>query len=117
MRTVAVVLAGGSGRRFGSDRPKQMRALAGRNLIEHCVQAFDKAPVVDAVLVVVAPDIEDDARRAVADYGKVSEVILGGPSRTDSTRQAIGWLTTATQTRADPAEPDSEDRPAPEEDS
>ena len=109
MRTVAVVLAGGSGRRFGSDRPKQMRALAGRNLIEHCVQAFDKAPVVDAVLVVVAPDIEDEVRRAVADYGKVAGVILGGPSRTDSTRQAIGWLTSARGIGADPAEPDGGD--------
>lgn len=109
MRTVAVVLAGGSGRRFGSDRPKQMRALAGRNLIEHCVRAFDQAPAVDAVLVVVAPDIEDEVRRAVAGYGKVAGVILGGPSRTDSTRQAIGWLTTARRTQADPPGPDGED--------
>jgi 2-C-methyl-D-erythritol 4-phosphate cytidylyltransferase len=108
MGTVAVVLAGGSGSRFGSDRPKQMRALAGRNLIEHCVQAFDKSPAVDEVLVVVAPDIEDEVRRAVADYGKVAGVILGGPSRTDSTRQAIGWLT-ARRTGAEPAEPDGED--------
>ena len=75
MRTVAVVLAGGSGQRFGSDRPKQLRALAGRNLIEHCVRAFDQAPAVDDVLVVVAPDIEDEVRRAIAGYGKVAGVI------------------------------------------
>jgi 2-C-methyl-D-erythritol 4-phosphate cytidylyltransferase len=109
MRTVAVVLAGGSGRRFGSDRPKQLRALAGRNLIEHCVQAFDQAPAVDDVLVVVAPDIEDEVRRAVGDYRKVAGVILGGPSRTDSTRQAIGWLTTAGRAAGDRAESGAED--------
>ncbi|HUA43045.1 MAG TPA: IspD/TarI family cytidylyltransferase [Streptosporangiaceae bacterium] len=109
MRTVAVVLAGGSGSRFGSDRPKQLRALAGRNLIEHCVRAFDQAPAVDDVLVVVAPDIEDEVRQAIAGYRKVAGVILGGLSRTDSTRQAIGWLTTGGRAGADPAEPGGPD--------
>jgi 2-C-methyl-D-erythritol 4-phosphate cytidylyltransferase len=109
MRTVAVVLAGGSGRRFGSDRPKQLRALAGRNLIEHCVQAFDQAPAVDEVLVVVAPDIEAEVRKATASYGKVIDVILGGPSRTDSTRQAIGWLRAASRAGHDRTEADGPD--------
>jgi 2-C-methyl-D-erythritol 4-phosphate cytidylyltransferase len=109
MRTVAVVLAGGSGRRFGSDRPKQLRALAGRNLVEHCVQAFDQAPAVDEVLVVVAPDIEAEVRKATASYGKVVDVILGGPSRTDSTRQAIGWLQAARRAGADQTEADGPD--------
>jgi 2-C-methyl-D-erythritol 4-phosphate cytidylyltransferase len=109
MRTVAVVLAGGSGRRFGSDRPKQLRALAGRNLIEHCVQAFDQATAVDEVLVVVAPDIEAEVRKATASYGKVVDVIPGGPSRTDSTRQAIGWLRSADRAGADRAVADGPD--------
>jgi 2-C-methyl-D-erythritol 4-phosphate cytidylyltransferase len=103
MRTVAVVLAGGSGRRFGSGRPKQLRELAGRNLIEYCVRAFDQAPAVDEVLVVVAPDIEDEVRQETAAYRKVAGVILGGSSRTDSTRQAIGWLATATRASDGPA--------------
>ena len=58
MRTVAVVLAAGSGRRFGSAKPKQLGLLAGRTLVEHCLRAFDAAPAVDEVVVVAAPDIE-----------------------------------------------------------
>jgi 2-C-methyl-D-erythritol 4-phosphate cytidylyltransferase len=92
MRTVAVVLAGGSGRRFGAARPKQLGLLAGRTLIEHCVRAFDAAPAVDEVIVVAAPDITAEVRQATAAYPKVSSVIPGGASRTDSTRQAISWL-------------------------
>ncbi len=92
MRTVAVVLAGGSGRRFGAARPKQLGLLAGRTLIEHCVRAFDAAPAVDEVIVVTAPDIAAEVRQATAAYPKVSSVIPGGASRTDSTRQAISWL-------------------------
>jgi len=93
MRTVAVVLAGGSGRRFDSSIPKQLRVLAGRNLIEHCVLAFGQAPAVDDVLVVAAPDISQQVRRDLAGYRKLADVIAGGASRTDSTRQALQWLT------------------------
>jgi len=92
MRTVAVVLAGGSGRRFGSAKPKQLGLLAGRTLIEHCVRAFDAAPAVDEVVVVTAPEIEGEVRSGTAGYRKVTGVIPGGASRTDSTRQALSWL-------------------------
>jgi 2-C-methyl-D-erythritol 4-phosphate cytidylyltransferase len=95
MRTVAVVLAGGSGSRFGSARPKQLGVLSGRNLIEHCVLAFETAPGIDTVLVVTAQGTEDEVRRTVAGYRKVAAVIPGGRSRTDSTRQAISWLASA----------------------
>ena len=44
MRTVAVVLAAGSGQRFGGELPKQLQRLAGRTLIEHSVGAFQDAP-------------------------------------------------------------------------
>lgn len=92
MRTVAVVLAGGAGRRFDSASPKQLRVLAGRTLIEHCVLAFDQAPAVDDVLVVAASDISQQVRRDLAAYHKVADVINGGASRTGSTRQALSWL-------------------------
>lgn len=92
MRTVAVVLAGGSGSRFGSTGPKQLRVLAGRNLIEHCVQSFDRAPSIDDVLVVATADTNEQIRQLLAGYGKLTDVINGGVTRTDSTRQALGWL-------------------------
>jgi 2-C-methyl-D-erythritol 4-phosphate cytidylyltransferase len=93
MRTVAVVLAAGSGSRFGSVSPKQLRILAGRNLIEHCVQAFEDAPGIDEVLVVTGAAIQARVSRDLAGHDKVAAVIAGGVSRTDSTRQALGWLT------------------------
>jgi 2-C-methyl-D-erythritol 4-phosphate cytidylyltransferase len=92
MRTVAVVLAGGSGTRFGSAGPKQLHQLAGRNLIEHCVAAFDHAPAIDDVLVVSSLDISEQVRTSLSAYGKIADVIHGGATRTDSTRQALSWL-------------------------
>ena len=92
MQTVAVVLAGGSGSRFGAAEPKQLRVLAGHTLIEHCVRAFDQAPGVDQVLVVAAAGITDRTNTSLSGFGKLRAVIAGGASRTGSTRQAIAWL-------------------------
>jgi 2-C-methyl-D-erythritol 4-phosphate cytidylyltransferase len=94
MRTVAVVLAAGSSQRFGGDLPKQLRTLAGRTLIEHSVAAFDDAPGIDAILVVTSPHLTGQVRALLAGgrYRKVTGVIEGGVTRSDSTRQAITAL-------------------------
>jgi 2-C-methyl-D-erythritol 4-phosphate cytidylyltransferase len=94
MRTVAVVLAGGIGQRFGGDRPKQMQILAGRTLIEHSVAAFEQAPGVDTIMIVMPPGLADPARQQFTADGrpKVTTVIEGGATRTDSTRCAIAAL-------------------------
>jgi 2-C-methyl-D-erythritol 4-phosphate cytidylyltransferase len=94
MRTVAVVLAGGTGQRFGGERPKQMQVLAGRTLIEHSVAAFEQAPGVDAITIVMPAVLADLARQQFTADGhpKVTTVIQGGATRTDSTRCAIAAL-------------------------
>lgn len=92
MRTVAVVLAGGSGRRFGAGSPKQLQRLHGRTLLERCVDAFDSAPGVDEVLVVTAADAVAQVRDLLRGYSRLADVIEGGEARTDSTRRAIAWL-------------------------
>jgi len=94
MRTVAVVLAGGSGERFGTPVPKQLLPLAGRPLIEHSVAAFERAPAVDHILVVMAAGHAPQVRALLAagGYAKLSKVIDGGPTRTESTRRAIAEL-------------------------
>ena len=94
MRTVAVVLAAGSGLRFGAAVPKQLLPLAGRALLEHSVSAFEQAPGVDAILVVMAPGHAGQVRELLTDrdYGKVTGVIEGGVTRPESTRRAIGEL-------------------------
>jgi ribitol-5-phosphate 2-dehydrogenase (NADP+) / D-ribitol-5-phosphate cytidylyltransferase len=94
MRTVAVVLAGGTGQRFGGDRPKQLRVLAGRTLLEHSVAAFEQAPDVDAIMVVMPAGLAGQGGQLAAGHGyrKVTSVIEGGATRTDSTRCAIAAL-------------------------
>jgi 2-C-methyl-D-erythritol 4-phosphate cytidylyltransferase len=94
MRVVAVVLAAGAGQRFGGGLPKQLHVLAGRTLIEHSVAAFERAPGVDAILVVMPASLARAARELLAagGYRKLAAVVEGGATRTDSTRCAIAAL-------------------------
>jgi len=94
MRMVAVVLAGGSGLRFGADVPKQLLRLDGRTLIEHCVAAFDEAPGVAEVLVVMPAAHLGDAAKLLdsGGFGKLAGIIEGGSTRPGSTRRAIAAI-------------------------
>ncbi len=94
MRMVAVVLGGGVGQRLGAGMPKQLLTLGGRTLVERCVAAFDQAPGVDEILVVMAPGYTDHVKTTLADggYRKVTDVIEGGPTRPDSTRVALAAI-------------------------
>jgi 2-C-methyl-D-erythritol 4-phosphate cytidylyltransferase len=94
MRTVAVVLGAGSGLRFGAAVPKQLLPLAGRALLEHSVAAFEQAPGVDEILIVMAPGHTEQVRDLLAarGYAKVTGIIEGGATRPESTRRAIAAL-------------------------
>ena len=103
MRMVAVVLGGGTGQRIGAALPKQLLRLGGRTLLEHCVAAFEQAPGVDEILVVMAADHVEHVRSMLADggYGKVAGVIAGGVARPDSTRVALAAISAACGDPAD----------------
>jgi 2-C-methyl-D-erythritol 4-phosphate cytidylyltransferase len=94
MRIVAVVLGGGTGQRIGAALPKQLLRLGGRTLLEHCVAAFEQAPGVDEIFVVMAGGYVETVRAMLADggYRKVTGVIAGGVARADSTRVALAAI-------------------------
>jgi 2-C-methyl-D-erythritol 4-phosphate cytidylyltransferase len=94
MRMVAVVLGGGMGQRVGAALPKQLLRLGGKTLVEHCVAAFEQAPGVDEILVVMAAGYVEQVRDMLAEGGfsKVTGVIAGGVARSDSTRVALAAI-------------------------
>jgi 2-C-methyl-D-erythritol 4-phosphate cytidylyltransferase len=90
--TVAVVLAGGVGRRAGSPVPKQLIEVGGRPILARAIAAFDEHPGVDEVLVVMTPGHLRTAAALAAPFRKVAGVIEGGDTRTASTLAALGAL-------------------------
>lgn len=94
LRTVAVVLAGGTGARLGAPVPKQLLALAGRTVLEHTVRALHACPEVDELLVVMHADHVEQARSLLLgpDLPRLTRVLAGGEDRDASTRQALEAL-------------------------
>lgn len=92
MKTVAILPAGGAGRRMGSVTPKQYLSLGGIPLVAHTLRIFQKSPCIDSVILVVPEDGEDEVRRdIVLNYGfsKVRDIVVGGRERQDSVRNAL----------------------------
>ena len=93
MRMVAVVLGGGVGQRLGAGLPKQLLTLGGTTLIERCVAAFEAAPGVDEILVVMARGYTGQVEALLGSrYRKVAAVIEGGLTRPESTRVALSAI-------------------------
>ena len=67
LRTVGVVLAGGVGARVGLLIPKQLLKIAGKPIIEHTLTAFEAAPEIDEILVMMTPGYVDDVKAIVAE--------------------------------------------------
>ncbi len=93
MATVAVVLAGGSGLRLGGAVPKQLQLLAGKTLLEYSVSAFDQAPGIDEIIVVLpASFVAEGTQLLGTGYRKLTRIIPGGADRPGSTRCALDLL-------------------------
>ena len=95
--TTAVVLAGGTGTRIGATVPKQLLELRGRPLLAYALETFDRSPVVDDILVVMAADHVDAVRHWVRDAAlrKVTGVVPGGSTRSASARRALAAIANA----------------------
>jgi 2-C-methyl-D-erythritol 4-phosphate cytidylyltransferase len=91
MKTVAVVLAAGSGSRMKSDVKKQYMEIGGKPLIYYSVKAFEESAVDDIVLVVSRGDVDYVKKDIVEKYGfdKVTAVVEGGLARYHSVRLGL----------------------------
>lgn len=87
---VAVLLAGGSGRRMGGPEPKQFIMVSGRSILEHSIRAFHSHAQVDEIVIVAHADYIDRIREIAAPYPKVKHIVPGGKERYDSSLAAIG---------------------------
>lgn len=85
-----IIVAGGSGSRFGAERPKQFCTLAGRPVLCHAVErvrrAIPSARIVTVINESMIPLWLDLAR---ADGMEIPPVVAGGRSRWESVRNAL----------------------------
>lgn len=92
MSVHAVVLAAGSGERFGAK--KQFLDLDGKPVVIHCLSLFQKSRHIDEVICVVPKTDVALAKNLVSEYAlsKVKTLLAGGATRQDSVAIALAYL-------------------------
>jgi 2-C-methyl-D-erythritol 4-phosphate cytidylyltransferase len=91
LKTVAVVLASGTGKRSQFSRPKQLMKLGGRPVIEHVLERFQRHQAIDEIAIVTNENCMGEVEDLVVQerFSKVSHVLLGGTERYESSLSAI----------------------------
>ena len=88
----AVVVAGGSGQRFGNPGGKQLVNVAGRPLMSWSIRAFDRSDKVGHIVVVCPAERRAEMRRLAIDpfdYDTPISFADAGDTRQDSTRAGV----------------------------
>lgn len=91
MKTSAVIVAGGSGTRMGTDLPKQFLPIHGVPVLIHTIRAFLQA-IDDIQIVLVLPDSHLEAGREYLRQnlpGLQAILVHGGPTRFDSVKNGL----------------------------
>ena len=88
---IAVILAGGIGSRLGFEKPKQFIKMAGRTILEHTVDVFQKHDKIDEIVIVMNTSYLHIAEEMVLQnhWTKVKKVLNGGSERHESSLVAI----------------------------
>lgn len=94
---VAVIVAAGSGTRFGGDTPKIFLTLKGVPVLARTIRKFEDCQMIDSIVVVVAEQFIDQTKQMISDYGltKVSAVVAGRGSRSGSVRSGIAAVSSS----------------------
>lgn len=87
----AIIVAAGTGTRFGGDTPKQFVNLAGRPILLRSIEKFDLCGGIDAIVVVVAREFVELTRGLLEaeKFTKPVEVVAGGATRAESTANGL----------------------------
>lgn len=91
MKNVAVLLAGGSGKRMGSSLPKQFLKIGNKPIIQHTIEAFENHQSIDEICIVINAEYHKEVNDLIAEnnYEKIRYVLSGGKERSDSSLAAI----------------------------
>lgn len=88
---IAVILAGGTGIRLEKSLPKQFFKVAGKMVIEHAVEAFEKNDLIDEIAIVINNHYLFMTEDMIIknEWKKVKRVLIGGEERYHSSLAAV----------------------------
>ena len=92
MRTIAIIVAGGSGTRFGAQVPKQFLALQGKPILMHTIQAFWENRDGSIDVIVTLPESQMDVWQDLCrehGFDVPHRLVPGGATRWHSVKNAL----------------------------
>ena len=91
MKTTAIVLAGGSGKRMNSTVKKQFLMLKDKPLLYYSLKAFEDSFIDSVILVASGEDMEYCRKEIVQKYrfNKVEKIVEGGKERYHSVTNGV----------------------------
>ena len=87
MKVSVVIPAAGQGKRMKTEKNKQFLLLDDKEVLAHTVNKFEKASVIDEIIVVAHEDELDYCKNEVVNkynFNKVTQIISGGATRQES---------------------------------
>lgn len=86
MKNYGIILASGTGTRYHGDIPKQFVKIAGKTVLEHTLDVFEKSKYIDSIILVITPAYREMAEEILLNnnYSKISKLLNGGETRKDS---------------------------------
>lgn len=94
LKNYGIILASGTGSRYGADVPKQFVKIAGKTILEHTIDVFEKAEGIDDIIIVITPEYRTMAEEILLknSYKKVSKLLNGGEIRKESSYIGISSI-------------------------
>ena len=94
MKTYGIILASGTGSRFGGDVPKQFVRVCGRMIVEYTLDACLRTNAIDELVVVVSEPWKDEVEEIAAPWRDVkpTRVVLGGATRRESCENGVAAI-------------------------
>lgn len=88
---IAVILAGGIGKRLGAEKPKQFVELCGKPMILYSMEIYQKSSQIDAIEIVCVKEYINFVWKLVSEnnISKVRWICEGGATCQESTRNGI----------------------------
>jgi 2-C-methyl-D-erythritol 4-phosphate cytidylyltransferase len=90
----AIIVAAGSGIRFGAKTPKQFLEILGKPLIIHTLERFESCPAIDEIIVVLSAEETANFRQTAEKYNliKLAKIVSGGNTRAASALNGLNAI-------------------------
>ena len=97
MKTVAIILAAGSGKRMGTSTKKQFLLLLDKPILFYSLKAFEES-FIDEVILVTSPEDKQYVKEEIVEkynFTKVTKIVEGGKERYHSVLNGLNSIDSA----------------------